>query len=165
MNILIGTVLIWAGAFWALSYLRRTAPEAMDDLRPKAMNTFLYMVPRIFVGVAGAGFLAALLPAGFVRDWLGAGSGLTGIALSAVFGALTPGGPFIAFAIGASALKAGAGIGALIAYVTAWSMFALLRTLSYELSLMGAPFVGLRFAVSAPVPLLLGILAGWLAGG
>lgn len=81
-----------------------------------------------------------------------------------MFGVVSPGGPFVAFAIGAAALKAGCGSGALIAYVTAWSLFALTRTLSYELPLLGIGFLRLRTILSLPVPVLLGLIAHAIEG-
>lgn len=159
MNILIGTILIWAGALWGLHRVRTTAPEQMGTVLAKSRAMFLFMVPRIFAGLVGAGFLAALLPQDMVASAFGADAGLTGVLLGTVFGALSPGGPFVALAIGAAALKAGAGSGALIAYVTSWSLFALTRTLSYELPMMGAGFTRLRFLLSLPVPIVLGLLA------
>lgn len=120
---------------------------------------FLFMVPRILAGLIGAGFLAALLPQQMVARAFGAEAGLTGILLGTLFGALSPGGPFVALAIGAAALKAGSGTGALIAYITSWSLFALTRTLSYEVPIMGARFTRLRLLLALPAPILLGLLA------
>lgn len=159
MNILIGTVLIWGAAAWAIRHLHRTAPEARPELYRRAGQTFLFMLPRLAVGLIGAGFLAALLPEAFVQRWLSAQSGLQGILLATGFGVLTPGGPFVAFAIGASALKAGAGAGALVAYVTSWSLVSMVRTLSYEVPLMGRRFTLLRVLISLPAPILLGLFA------
>lgn len=159
MNILIGTVLIWIAAFFAVRHLRRTAPAAMPRLWQQSLQTFLFMLPRVLAGLLGAGFLAALLPAALVDRWFGADAGVTGILLATLFGAVTPGGPFVAFAIGASAIKAGAGAGALVAYVSSWSVVCLLRTISYEVPLMGASFTRIRLLVSLPVPVLLGLAA------
>lgn len=162
MNILIGTVFIWGAAIWAVRHLAKTAPSAMPEMVRRARQTFLFMLPRLLVGLVGAGFLAALLPGEFVRNWLSAQSGLQGILLATVFGALTPGGPFVAFAIGASALKAGAGAGALVAYVSAWSVVSLVRTLSYEVPLMGRVFTRTRLLMSLPIPVVLGLCASLL---
>ncbi|MCR8546927.1 hypothetical protein M4578_03735 [Salipiger sp. P9] len=162
MNILIGTILIWGAALWALAHLNRTAPEARPELYRRATETFLFMLPRLVVGLVGAGFLAALLPEAFVQRWLSAQSGLQGILIASGFGLLTPGGPFVAFAIGASALKAGAGAGALVAYITAWSLVSMVRTLSYEVPLMGRQFTLARVLISLPAPILLGLCASLL---
>ena len=158
MNILIGTVLLWALALAMLTRLRRTAPDTVAELRARALSTMGFMVPRLVVGLIGAGFMAELLPVGRIEQVFGESAGLSGIGLASVFGALTPGGPFVAFAIGAAALKAGAGWAALMAYVTAWSVMNLNRSIAYELPLMGRRFLLLRSAISLPLPLLLGVV-------
>ena len=158
MNILIGTFLLWALALAMLSRLRRTAPDTVAELRARAFSTMAFMVPRLVVGLIGAGFMAELLPVGRIEQMFGESAGLSGIGLASVFGALTPGGPFVAFAIGAAALKAGAGWAALMAYVTAWSVMNLNRSIAYELPLMGRRFLLLRSAISLPLPLLLGVV-------
>lgn len=159
MNILVGTVLIWAGALWCLHRLRKTAPEQMPEVFSQVWSLFLFMIPRIFAGLIGAGFLAALLPHDVVASAFGSEAGVLGILLGAICGALSPGGPFVALAIGAAALKAGCGAGALIAYVTGWCIFAVTRTMSYELPMLGVGFTRLRLVLSLPVPVILGVLA------
>jgi len=74
---------------------------------------------------------------------------------------VTPAGPFVTFAIGASALKSGAGIAQVIAYVTAWSVFSPQRFLLWELPLVGGRFSFDRLLVSWPLPLITGHLALW----
>ena len=115
---------------------------------------FLYLIPRLAIGVIGAGFLAALLPQEVVQSWLGPDSGITGLLLATVAGAITPGGPVIGFAIGASALKSGAGYLAVMTYVTAWALFAFQRLIVWELPVMPTRVVWLRVAASLPLPVL-----------
>jgi len=80
------------------------------------------------------------------------------VVLATLAGVITPGGPFIAFAIAASGLKAGASIAAATAYVVAWSVICLTRSLTCELPVLGAGFMPARWAVSAPVPLIIGLI-------
>lgn len=115
---------------------------------------FLYLIPRLAIGVIGAGFLAALLPQDLVRSWLGPDSGIAGLLLATVAGAITPGGPVIGFAIGASALKSGAGYLAVMTYVTAWALFAFQRLIVWELPVMPTRVVWLRVVASLPLPIL-----------
>lgn len=158
MNIIIGTVLLWGLAWLLLRRLRNTTPQHIAPVMARAKATMLFMIPRIFVGLVGAGFLAELLPVDQIEQYFGADSGMAGVLLASVLGAMTPGGPFVAFAIGASALKAGAGWAPLMAYVTAWSVMNLNRSFAYELPLMGRRFLLIRSAVSLPLPLILGAL-------
>ncbi|MBR9762852.1 MAG: hypothetical protein GYB53_04800 [Rhodobacteraceae bacterium] len=159
MNILIGTILIWAGALWALSRVRRDHASELRTVWQISLDTFLFMLPRLILGLLSAGFLALLLPEEFVQRYLGDNAGFGGLLVAAVFGALTPGGPFVAFAIGASAIKAGATLGAVAAYVTAWCIYSILRIMSYEVPMLGGTFTRVRLLYSLPVPILLGLLA------
>jgi hypothetical protein len=115
---------------------------------------FLKLVPRLLVGVVGSGFVAELLPQESVARWIGPETGALGIAIAALAGALTPGGPVIGFSIGATALKGGAGAPQVIAFSTAWALYALQRIVIYELPMMPARVVWLRAAVSIPLPFL-----------
>jgi uncharacterized membrane protein YraQ (UPF0718 family) len=118
---------------------------------------FLKLIPRIMLGVVGSGYIAALLPQEVVGRWLGADSGFWGICLAVFGGAFTPGGPVIGFSIGAAALKGGAGTPQIIAYITAWALFAVQRLLQWELPVMPPRLVWLRTAASIPIP----FLAAW----
>lgn len=115
---------------------------------------FLKLVPRIMLGVVGSGYVAALLPQDVVGQWLGADSGITGFVIAVVGGALTPGGPVIGFSIGAAALKGGAGTPQVIAYATAWALFAVQRILQWEMPIMTDRLVWLRIVASLPIPFL-----------
>ncbi len=126
--------------------LRESAREGRLD--------FLRLLPRIMLGVIGAGFIAALLPPEMVGRWLGPDSGVTGLAIAVIGGFLTPGGPVIGFSIGTAALKGGAGTPQVIAYTTAWALFAFQRLFIYELGVMPQRLVLLRVAASWPLPLL-----------
>lgn len=163
MNVVIGTVMIWAAALWTLSHLQRIAPEQLPQVRREALYLFLIMLPRTIIGLTGAGFMAELLPQDDVRALFGPGSGLTGVVLAAAIGALVPGGPVVAFAVGAAAVKAGAGLGALLAFITGWSIFSMTRTLTHEAAIMGWSFLGRRLLVSWPAPLVIGIIGLGLA--
>ncbi len=122
-------------------------------LREGAMD-FLRLIPRIFIGVVGSGYLAEALPHDVIARWLGPESGTMGVALAVLGGAITPGGPVVGFSIGAAALKGGAGAPPVIAYVSAWALFAIQRLVMWELPVMPARFSWLRAAVSLPLPFL-----------
>jgi uncharacterized membrane protein YraQ (UPF0718 family) len=118
---------------------------------------FFYLLPRLTIGVIGAGYLAEVLPQRLIAEWLGPGSGAIGMMIASLAGALTPGGPVVGFAVGASALKSGAGAPQVIAYMIAWALFAIHRLLLYELASMPRRVVLLRAAVSVPLPFLAAI--------
>lgn len=120
---------------------------------------FVRLLPRIAVGVVGSGYIAEILPKALIAPWLGPQSGLIGVLIATIGGALTPGGPVVGFSIGAAALKSGAGAPQVIAYSTAWALYAVHRLVIWELPLMPARVVWLRAAVSVPLPFIAAALA------
>ena len=115
---------------------------------------FMRLLPRLAIGVIGAGFVAEALPQDLVGQWLGPNSGIFGITIASLAGALTPGGPVLGFSIGVAALKGGAGAPQVIAYSTAWALFAFPRMFLFEFAMMPPKVVWLRVAVSLPAPFL-----------
>jgi len=132
---------------------RRGRTVLTDSMR-EGFWDFLKLIPRIMLGVVGSGYIAALLPQEVVGRWLGADSGFWGICVAVIGGAFTPGGPVIGFSIGAAALKGGAGTPQIIAYITAWALFAVQRLFQWELPVMPPRLVWLRTAASLPIPFL-----------
>jgi uncharacterized membrane protein YraQ (UPF0718 family) len=127
------------------------------------LTEFIHLVPRIVIGVVGSGYIAAVVPQTMIAPWLGPESGLTGVLIATLGGALTPGGPVVGFSIGAAALKGGAGAPQVIAYTTAWALYAVHRLVVFEVPMMPARIVGLRALVSLPLPFLAAALAMLLA--
>jgi hypothetical protein len=124
-----------------------------DSAREGAIDC-LRLIPRIMLGVVGAGYIAALLPQEVVGRWLGADSGTTGLCIAVLGGAFTPGGPVIGFSIGAAALKGGAGAPQVIAYSIAWALFAVQRMFIWEIPVMPQRLVVWRVLASLPLPFL-----------
>ncbi len=159
MSIVVGTVLLWAASLYLIRKLWREDKALLHEAYRRAVSTTLFIVPRVSVGLVGAGFLAELLPQDNIAMLFGKEAGFMGVMLASIFGPLTPGGPFVAFAISAAALKAGASEAALISYVTGWSVLNLNRDLVYEMPLLGVRFTRLRWLLSLPVPFITGGLA------
>jgi hypothetical protein len=122
-------------------------------LREGALD-FVRLTPRVAIGVVGSGYVAAAFPPEVLAHLLGPNSGIVGTAIATLAGALTPGGPVVGFSIGVAALKSGAGAPQVIAYTTAWALFAVQRVISYEAVAMPVRVVWLRVVVSLPVPFL-----------
>lgn len=160
MNIVIGTVLLVGLAAW----LWRQLPDA--DARARATEEVKrlagFILPRITVALIGAALFAELLPAERVRELFGSGAGITGLLLAAALGPLTPGGPFVCFAVAAAGLQVGASNAAVLAYVTGWSLFSMTKVLAYEAPLMGRSFTLRRVVLSLPIPFLVAVGAVFL---
>ena len=156
-------VLLWlvVGALGAVAAFRGRVLH--NDGARDGVIEFVHLLPRIAIGVIGSGFVAEALPDEWIAPWLGPESGFLGVAIATVGGALTPGGPVVGFSIGAAALKSGAGAPQVIAYSTAWALYAIHRLLIWEVPLMPARVVWLRAAVSLPLPFIAAALAMLLA--
>lgn len=123
------------------------------------------VAPMIVVGLFLGGLTRELADPERVAPLLGAKSGWLGLVLATGLGAVTPGGPFAAFPIVYALFLAGADVGAVIAYLTAWSVLALHRVIVWEIPLLGPEFALLRTLASLPLPVLAGALARVLARG
>ncbi len=123
------------------------------------VDLFVFLLPRIGAAVLLAAFLQVLVPRDLVAAWIGEKSGLRGMVIASLAGMLTPGGPMAAFPLVVALHASGADRGALVAYVTAWSLLGVQRLLIWEIPLLGGEFVVLRFIVSALLPLVAGLIA------
>ena len=152
--IILVDVLLWTIALVLAVIAGMRSQTLLRTAVHEGVVDFFKLMPRIMLGVIGSGFIAALLPHDVVGRWLGADSGVTGLAIAMAGGALTPGGPVIGFSIGAAALKGGAGTPQVIAYITAWALFAFQRLFIWELGVMPPRLVWLRVVASLPIPIL-----------
>ena len=73
-------------------------------------------------------------------------------------GGLAPGGPYVSLPIVAALLKAGAGTGTMVAFLTGWSLWAVAR-LPMEVGILGWKFTLVRVASTFFFP----PIAGWIA--
>jgi uncharacterized membrane protein YraQ (UPF0718 family) len=113
-------------------------------------------LPRVILALLAAGFLSHLVPHEVIAEWVGHDSGLKGIAIATVLGTVMPGGPLIAFPIVVLLIKAGAGMPALVTFLTAWSVLGIQRIIGFELPMMGSKFVINRVAIGVFLPPLSG---------
>ena len=159
-------VLIFAGLLYLLAaYLmlvahRREAGLVRTGLGD-AWSQFVFVFPRLFVGLMGAGFLAALVPTQLVENYLSDEAGWTAYGLAFLLGAITPGGVVVGLALGVAALKAGASVPVIVIYITAWSLVNVSRTFIWESALVPRAIIVRRLLVSLPLPLLAGF-AAWV---
>jgi uncharacterized membrane protein YraQ (UPF0718 family) len=121
----------------------------------RAVRDFLPLFLGIFILI---GFSEVLIPREVIARWLGPSSGWRGILIASGVGMLIPGGPFVSFPLVAMLYRAGAGIGAVVAFVTAWSLWSLTR-LPLEFALLG-PRLMVAHLIST---LFMPPLAGWIA--
>lgn len=158
MIIWVFSAFLFLVALWLGVLTWHRGPEPFKAAMTQARVQFVELLPRLAVGFVGAGYIAQIMPRETVLAWFGPGSGLLGFLLAALAGILTPGGPVVGFALGAAALKAGAGLPQVMCFVTAWSLYTLNRVIVWEIPTMPAGFVIVRVIVSLPFP----FLVAWL---
>ncbi len=120
---------------------------------------FFKLLPRIGVALSVAALIWCLLPRDQISKLVGADSGLTGLVIATLAGAITPGGPSSAYALLAVLASTGANRGALVAYITAWATLGMQRILVWDVPFMGEEFAILRVLASLPLPVLAGLIA------
>ena len=119
----------------------------------------IQVLPILVPAFILAGMVSVIVPMESMTRWLGSEAGWRGLLIATAAGALTPGGPFLAFPLLAVLLKGGVSVGAVTAYLTAWSLLGVHRLLAFEIPILGTRFVLVRLSASVAAPVLL----GWLA--
>ena len=152
------TVVMMAAALVMLAVVYYKSPEAANKGLSATGSLILEITPRMIAAFLLAGLFQAVVPQELIVRWMGHGAGFKGLLVGMTLGGITPGGPMTHFPVIASFYKMGVGIGPLVAYLTAWSLFGLQRIIMWEIPFLGAKVVIIRFAVSLFFP----FLAGWL---
>ena len=125
----------------------------------EGISLLLRFAPVLVVSFLAAGLAALLVPEEWVRSQLGPESGLRGISLAVLAGAVTPSGPFVSMPIAAVMLRTGAGAAAVVAFVSSWMLLAVHRLVAWEVPLLGWRFALLRYAICIALPFLAGMAA------
>jgi uncharacterized membrane protein YraQ (UPF0718 family) len=152
------TVVMMVAAGVALAVVSLKSPEAANRGLSATGSLMLEITPRMIAAFTLAGLFQALVPQEVIVGWMGHGSGFKGILIGMSLGGITPGGPMTHFPVIASLFQMGVGIGPLVAYLSAWSLFGLQRVIMWEIPFLGPKVVAIRIAVSFLFPLV----AGWL---
>ncbi|MBC8330523.1 MAG: permease [Anaerolineae bacterium] len=126
-------------------------------------SLLVHELPLLIAAFLTAGLIQALVKKETVEQWLGAESGWRGIALACIGGALIPGGPYVYYPIAGALLYSGAGLGVLIAFVSAKNLWSISR-LPVEIALLGPRVTIIRFLITLVIPPLLGVAADTFFG-
>jgi hypothetical protein len=145
-----------AGVLMFMAFQRGS--DVLVDGLMSGGRTLWSIMPLLIAAFIVAGMAEQLLPRETIASWIGNQSGWRGIFIAAGIGAITPGGPFVSYPLVAVLYKAGAGIGPLVAFVTAWSLWAVSR-LPLELAFVGPRLTIIRLLSTLIFP----PLAGWIA--
>jgi len=156
--LLSAVALVLAGLAWQ----RDGFALVLEGLKQGGL-TLVGVTPLLLAAFLIAGLTQVLISRALVERWLGSNAGWRGILVACLAGALIPGGPYVYYPIAGSLLGSGAGVGVLVAFVTAKNLWSVTR-LPYEFALLGPQLTMLRYALTFIVPPLLGFAAEALFG-
>jgi len=123
-----------------------------------AGRTLWRNLPLLLLGFVIAGLAQVLLPRDLIARWLGTQAGIKGILIGCVVGGLVPGAPYATFPLVAALYQAGASLGAVVGFVSAWSLWSVSR-IPVEIALIDSKPALVRYAVTFFVPPIAGLLA------
>jgi uncharacterized protein len=160
-RVLDGTLILLLVILAGLSALAwsRGGAELVGQGFASGTNLLLRYALILIVSFLAAGFAEILIPQTWIRESLGTDAGLRGILIASGAGLVTPAGPFVSMPIAALMIRAGAGVGAVVAFLTAWSLLALHRLVAWEVPILGWRFALLRYGLSLVLPVLAGLAA------
>jgi uncharacterized membrane protein YraQ (UPF0718 family) len=127
-----------------------------------ASQTLWNTLPLLLAGFLIGGLVQVLLPIDLIQTWLGKEAGVKGVLIGCIVGGLVPGSPYVVFPIVAALYKAGAGVGAVVGFVSAWSLWSVSR-LPLEIALIDPKVATMRYAITFLVPPIAGLLANGLS--
>lgn len=113
--------------------------ERVVDISWSFLLEMVYILPAVLILM---GLFAVWVSKDVVVRYLGAGSGIKGLLLSMVLGALPTGPLYVAFPMGAMLIRKGARIANVMAFLSAWACIKIPQ------ELMELQFLGWRFAVT-----------------
>jgi len=137
--------------------------EHIEGLK-SAVRLFIEVTPLLVFAFIIAGLVPVLLPHELVQKWIGAESGIRGILIGTLAGGLSPGGPYVCLPLALGLVRAGAGVGVTVAYLTGWSLIAASR-LPMEVGILGWKLTLIRLACTIIFAPLAGIIANALFSG
>lgn len=152
-------IVLWSIALVLGVMVVRRSPRLAVAAAQAAGQNLVAILPRLAVALILAGFIGKLIPGDAIGHLIGHDSGWRGLAVATLFGGMMPSGPMIAFPVVVVLRHADAGLPQVVAFLTAWSVFAWHRVLIYEATMLGWQFVSARLAASLVLPLVAGAIA------
>ena len=153
---------VLAALFLGLAYYKGGTEQMMGGLKSGGIM-LIQIIPLLIFAMILAGVIPRLIPQEMISSWVGAESGWRGILIGSAVGAIMPGGPYVSLPLAAGLLRAGAGIGTMVALLTSWSVIAITR-LPMEIGIMGWKFALIRMACGFFFPPIAGFIAARLFG-
>ncbi len=123
-----------------------------------AGSTLWRNLPLLLLSFVIAGVAQVLIPKELITNWLGIQAGIKGVLIGSVVGGLVPGAPYAAFPVVGALYKSGASLGAVVSFVSAWSLWSVTR-LPVEIALIDPKAAIVRYAITFIVPPIAGLIA------
>ena len=150
--------------FLAVVGVIRQGPAIIIQALMAGGEMLIGVVPLLLAAFILAGMVQVLVSRETISKWLGKDSGMKGIMLGGIAGALVPGGPYVFYPIAASFLLSGAEIGTVVTFVVAKNLWSLSR-LPMEVALLGPELTFIRFIVTFIFPIIIGVIANTFFSG
>ena len=131
-------------------------PDKKDEVINASWNflvEMLWILPAVMILL---GLFTVFVPKKTVVKYLGKASGIKGVSLAILFGALPTGPLYVAFPIAASLIKKGASISNIIIFLSAWACIKIPQEM-VELQFLGAKFMFTRLALTIIFVVIMGI--------
>ncbi len=109
-------------------------------------------------GFVIAGLMQVLLPKDLISTWLGKTASFKAVIIGCIAGGIIPGSPYAVFPIVAGLYISGAGLGAVIGFITAWSLWSVTRLVT-EVSLINPKIALIRYGITFIIPPIAGLVA------
>lgn len=152
-------ILLTVAVLAAIGVAWLEGPVRVVEIAAAYLSFLVVLSPKILCGFFVAAAVPILVPREVLARWLGRESGWRGLGVASLAGALVPGGPMMIFPLAVGFRAAGASVATIIAFITAWSLYGINRTVIWEMSFLHIDFVLLRVLICLPLP----VLAGWVA--
>lgn len=127
-----------------------------------AAQTLWRNFPLLMISFLIAGVVQVIIPKELITNWIGSQAGIKGVFISSLVGGLVPGPPHAVFPVVGALYKSGASLGAVVSFVSAWSLWSIAR-LPVEMALIDPKAALVRYAITFIVPPLAGLGAQMIA--
>ena len=124
-----------------------------------AGKAFLKMVPMVFIIIIFIGLLLGFISPSQISRFVGEQSGIEGVLLVGVLGALMHIPALLSFPLGASLLENGASVTAVAVFITTLTMIGTI-TLPLEIKELGKKMALLRNGISFVIAIIIALIMG-----
>lgn len=154
-------ILVVVGVALLIYALIRGDNLALEGLKQAGL-TLWNNLAIVLAGFLIAGLIQVLIPKETIQNWWGIEGGVKAVLIGCVAGGLIPGSPYAVFPIAAGFYNAGAGLGSMVGFITAWALWSVSR-LPVEIALIDPKVALIRYGITFIVPPAAGLLAHLLS--